>query len=112
MAFYQNITPTKLGQAAITAAYTTLYTVPVNARTYFKEFDIANTTAGALTVYVHLVPSGGAAGTANALIYNVSIAANGTLQWKGTQIMNAGETVQIKASGVGCTITASGGEAV
>lgn len=108
---YQNIIPVRLGQAAITNVIATLYTVPVNTRTLLKDFDICNTTAGALTVDVHLVPSGGSATTANALLYGYSINANATLQWSGTQVLNAGATIQVKASGAGCTINASGGEA-
>lgn len=109
---YQRITPVKLGQAAITGSIATLYTVPASTRTLLKDIDICNTTAGALTVDVHLVPSGGSATTANALLYGYSINANATLQWTGTQVMNASDTIQVKASGLGCTITASGGEAV
>lgn len=112
MSNYQNVTPIKLGQAAMTAAYTTLYTTADRTKTYVKQFDIANTTGGALNVFIHLVPLAGSAGTGNALVYNVSVAANSTLQWKGVQIMDTGDTLQIKASAVGCTITASGGEAV
>lgn len=108
---YQRITPAKLGQAAITGATTTLYTVPASTRTMVKELDICNTTGGALTVNVHLVPSAGSAGTANALLYGTSISANTTLQWSGVQVLNAGDTIQIQASGVGLTISASGGEA-
>lgn len=109
---YQRITPVKLGQAAITGSIATLYTVPASTRAFVKDMDICNTTAGALTVDVHLVPSGGSAGTSNAILYGYSINGNATLQWTGTQIMNAGDTIQVKASGLGCTVTASGAEAV
>lgn len=112
MADYQKVTPIQLGQAAITAAYTTLYTVPANTRTYVKNIDVCNTTGGAVSVYIHLVPSAGSVGTGNAIYYATSIAANAVLHWQGVQIMNTGDTIQIKGSGTGCTITASGGEAV
>ena len=108
---YQNIVPAQLGQAAITGSIATLYTVPALTRALLKDLDICNTTAGALTVDVHLVPSGGSATTANALLYGYSINGNATLQWTGTQGVNAGATIQVKASGLGCTITASGAEA-
>lgn len=108
---YQRVTPTKLGQAAITAGTTTLYTVPASTRTMLKDIDIVNTSAGALTVDVYLVPSGGTAGTSNALFYNYSLASKTNVQWTGTQVLNAGDTIQIVASGLGCTIIASGGEA-
>ena len=61
MANYQTITPTKLGQSAITTSYTTLYTVPVNTRTYLKDFDVINTTSSIVYIYVSLVASGGTA---------------------------------------------------
>lgn len=106
------ITPVKLGQAAITTGVTTLYTVPAGARALLKEFNIVNTTAGAITARVFLVPSGGSAGTGNAFIYDVSIAANGNHIYNGIQVMNAGDFMQIQAASAGLTITASGAEAV
>ena len=71
-----------------------------------------NTTSSAVGVYVSLVPSGGTAGTSNALFYNVQLPANTIVQWAGSQILDAGDTIQVKASATGCTITVSGGEAV
>lgn len=103
------ITPVKLGQAAITVATATLYTVPASTRAIVTCIDIANTTAAAITVNVFI---GDGALAANTLIPSVSIAANSTLQWSGSQILNATDTIQTDASGAGCTITASGGEAV
>jgi hypothetical protein len=106
------ITPTKLGQAAITVGVTTLYTVPAATRTLLKELSIANTTAAAINVRVFLVPSAGAAGTANAFLYDIAVPLNNTLQYDGIQVMNAGDTIQIQAASAGLTITASGAEAV
>ena len=106
------ITPTNLGQAAITVGVTTLYTVPASTRTLLKEFSIANTTAAAINVRVFLVPSAGAAGTANAFLYDVAVPNNNALQYDGIQVMNAGDTIQIQAASAGLTITASGAEAV
>lgn len=111
---FQDITGKQLGQAAITAGYTTIYTTPTTpaTRTFLKTMDICNTTAGALGLYLHLVPSGGSAATTNAVYYNTSVAANTTLQWHSCHIMNSGDTIQIKGSGTGLTITASGAEAI
>jgi hypothetical protein len=108
---FQRITPAKLAQAAVTAGTTTIYTVPASTRTMIKEMDICNTTAGTLTLNVHLVPSGGSATTANALFYNASISANTTLQWSGVQVLNVGDTIRVQGSGLGLTINISGGEA-
>ncbi len=112
VANYQNITPIKLGQQAITTSYTTVYTTPPSSRTFVKEFDIINTTSATIRIYVSIVPTGDTAGTANALFYYNALPAHTTMQWTGSQVMNAGDTIQVKASAVGCTITASGGEAV
>lgn len=109
---FQRITPVKLAQAAVTASAVTVYTVPASTRTMVKDIDICNTTAGALTINVFLVPSGGSAGTGNALLYGASVTANTTLQWTGVQVMNAGDTIQVQASGLGLTASISGGEAV
>lgn len=112
MANFQSVTPTQLGQAVLTTSYTTLYTVPASTRTYVKQMDICNTTGSSINVFVSLVPPAGTAGAGNALFYNTTLAGYSTLSWTGTQILNAQDTIQVKASGVGCTITASGGEAV
>jgi hypothetical protein len=112
MANYQIITPLQLGQSAITTSYAAVYTVPASTRTYIKQLDICNTTASPINVYVSLVQSGGTAGTGNALFYNASLDGYSTVSWTGTQILSAAGTIQVKASAVGCTITASGGEAV
>lgn len=109
---FQNITPTKLGQAAITVGVTTLYTVPAATRTLLKEFSIANTTGAPINVRVFLVPAAGVAGTANAFLYDVPVQNATALQYNGVQVMNAGETIQIQAAAVGLTITASGAEAI
>jgi len=112
MSNYQNVTPNTLGQAAVGTSYTTLYTVPASTRTYLKQIDICNTTNGAITIFVSLVPNAGTAGSSNALYYGQSIAANTTLSYTGVQVLLPGATIQVKAGSAGLTITASGGEAV
>lgn len=109
---FQNITPAKLGQAAITTGVTTLYTVPASTRTLLKEFSIANTTGADIDVRVFLVPAAGTAGTGNAFLYDVPVPTANALQYNGVQVMNAGETIQIQAASTGLTITASGAEAI
>lgn len=112
MANYQIITPVQLGQAAMTTSFSTLYTVPLTTRTYVKQLDICNSTSSPIDVYVCLVPAAGTAGTGNALFYKLAVDGYSTLSWTGTQIMNSQGTLQVMASASGCTITASGGEAV
>lgn len=106
------ITPTKLGQAAITTGVTTLYTVPAATRTLLKEFSIANTTGAPINVRVFLVPSAGSAGTGNAFLYDVPVPDANALQYNGVEVLNAGDTIQIQAAAAGLTIIASGAEAV
>lgn len=108
---YQNVVPNQLGQAAITLGATTIYTVPNLTRTFVKDIDIANTTGSAINATVYLVPSASIAGTANTLVPTVSIPANSIFQWTGSQVLLPGGTIQVQASALGLTITASGGEA-
>lgn len=108
---YQTVTPAPLGQAAIGVGVSTLYTVPGATRTFLKDMDICNTTAAAILVSVFLVPLAGVAGTGNALMYTQTVPALSTVQWSGNQILSIGGTIQVQASALGLTITASGGEA-
>ena len=100
-------TPLQLAQVAIDAL-ATAYTVPGATTTILKSFDICNTTASTLTVRVHLVPSGGSASAANALLYDYPIPGKGLFGWEGEQVLATGATIQVSGSGAGCTITASG----
>jgi hypothetical protein len=109
---FQDITGIQIAQAAVTTGYTTIYTVIAAQRLYIKDIDVCNTTGAAVTFTAHLVPSGSTALVGNALFYGSSIAANDNLQWTGTQIIDVGATIQVKASAVGCTVTISGGIAV
>jgi hypothetical protein len=109
---FDTITPVRFGQAAITTSAVTLYATPASTRALIKEISVVNTTATAATFDVYLVPSAGTAGTSNALFYEQPLAAKETLQWNGLQILNAGSTIQVKASITGLTVVASGGEAV
>jgi hypothetical protein len=111
MSQFQNIIGAKLAQAAIISTTATIYNVPALTQAYIKDIDICNTTGSAITINIYLVPSGASAGTSNALYYGYSVAANSVLQWRGLQILNAGDFVAVSASGTGCTITMSGAQA-
>jgi len=105
------LTPVKMGQAAVgTGAGTLIYTAPTGITSLIKCLDACNTTTGALTLSVYLVPSGGAVATSNALVYGISIPASSVYQWTGTQCITAGGFIRAVASGVGLTINISGGE--
>jgi hypothetical protein len=116
MANYQNVTPVQIAQAALTTSYATLYTVPTNqttpTRTYLKQIDVCNTTGGAITFNLHIVPATFSASTSNALFYTQNVAANTTFSYTGVQILPTSSFISAKASTTGLTITISGGEAV
>lgn len=100
-----------MGQAALgTGAGTLVYTTPTLITAIVKCIDICNTTTSTLTANVHLVPSAGAASTANALMYGVSVPPNGVYQWTGTQVLLAGGFIQAAGSAAGLTINIAGGE--
>jgi hypothetical protein len=111
---FQNITGNQFGQAGIPTSVAVLYTVPPNTRSYLKDIDIANNTPGDIQVTVYLVPAGVATPDplSNVLVPNVTVPRYGQYQWTGTQIIGDGATIQMVASAIGCTINASGGEAV
>lgn len=108
---YQNIVASKLGQGAIPATTFNYYICPANTQTYVKDIDICNTGSSSINVTVYIVPNGSTASTSNALFYSASLASHSTLQWTGTQIMVAGDSIQAVASATGCTIVISGGQA-
>jgi hypothetical protein len=56
-------------------AETTQYTAPVGTRTIIDKFTGTNTTAGAVTLTVKLIASGGAAGAGNTIVSAKSLAA-------------------------------------
>lgn len=111
---FRRIKPANLGRGAIatTPTLTTLRITPALTRDIVKCIDICNTTAGVLTITVYLVESGGAAGASNTLIPTINMPPNGVFQWTGTQVLNAGDSIQATASGAGITINVSGAEAV
>ena len=112
MANYQSVTPTRLGQQAVTTSYATAYTVVDRMRTYLKQIDVCNTTTAPINVSISIVPTGGTASASNAILYATPVPASGLLQWSGVQVMMAGDTLQVKGNAAGLTVTVSGGEAV
>ena len=108
---YEVFVPVKMAQSAITTSAVTVYTTPSDTRALMQDIIIANTTAGALTYNVFLVPATGTAGTANAIFFGVSLAANTSYHWSGTQTLFPGDTIQVQASATGLTISISGQQA-
>ena len=108
---FQVTVPVKMAQAAVTASAVVVYTTPATARALLQDIMIANTTSGALTYSVYLVPAAGTAGTANAIFYQVSLAANTSYHWVGQQVLFPGDTIQVQGSSTGLTISISGQQA-
>ena len=108
---YQNVVGNRLAQAEMTASYVTIYTTPLLTRTYVKNIDICNTNGSSQRFYIHLVPKGNSASGGNALFYNAPINGNTTVQWTGSEILTEGDTIVIKATTVGISVTITGGEA-
>jgi hypothetical protein len=106
------VTPARLleGTAVSTPGAGTLYTAPVNQTALIKKLVFANTTNGALTVSVYLVPLAGAAGAGNAVRTTKTIAPYDTFECyeAENQVLPAGDFLAAAASGAGVTATASG----
>ena len=78
----------------------TQYTVPTGSTVRISAFTICNTTAGALTYTIHLVPSGGSVSDANMIAGVISVAANATVSVAVAigQVLVAGDTLRAFAS--------------
>lgn len=101
----------KLAQGAITTGAGTLaYTVPNGYMSVVTDIDVCNTTAGALTLALHLVPVGGSVATTNMLCQTITINANSMFQWVGSQALNAGDFIRAIGSGSGLTMNITGEE--
>lgn len=85
---------TQLGTSAATA-----YTA-TNVKAQIQAFTLTNTTGGAVTATVHLVPSGGTASASNMILSAKSIAAGETYKCIEAigQWLEAGGTIQALAS--------------
>ena len=95
---FQTVTPIRLAQASMTINYLAIYTCPTDARAYMKDIMVCNGTEGAGTININIVPDTQTVGASNVIYSNYPLAANTTFQWKGTQILNAGDTIQVKSS--------------
>lgn len=81
------------------AALETLYTVPATPATNILRngrIRFVNTSAGAVTITCHAVPSGGTASATNGLLTSYSIAAYSSTD-VDLPIMKAGDFVQAQA---------------
>lgn len=101
---------TLLAHTSVTAAGSTVYTVPVSFKTEVNDIFIVNTTAGAISFSMYFVPNGGSPGTDNAIFSSVTVPANTTVTWQGNQSMRELSYVYCSASALGMTVRLSGEE--
>lgn len=94
-------------------AETSQYTAPTGTRTIIDKFTGTNTTAGAQTLTVKLVQSGGAAGAANTIVSAKTIQPGETYTFPEIvgHVLNPGDFISTLASAAAAiTIRASGRE--
>ena len=84
--------PVQLGNSVATH-----YTVPGSTTTIVKQIALCNTSSNNRTVDIHLVPSGGTAGVANAVVYNVVVDATSTTFVNLSAVLDAGDFIAAKA---------------
>ena len=90
---------------------TLLYTAPALTTTYVRSIHICNTTGTARTVTLGL-NSAAALAAANHFISAVTIPPNGTYDWSGNQVLEAGQTIRaLQENATACTFHISGIEA-
>lgn len=97
----------RAGPTALTASVVTQHT-STNTSGYLMLTTIllTNTTASTVAVRVHLVPSGGSANAANAIIYDTPVLANDVVQLDKLNIpMYFGDFIQALGLAVNITIT-------
>lgn len=110
--------PQQLYQGQPGTAVSTLYTAPASsgnvpspcATAQITELILANNTATAAAVTLYLVPNGGTAGAANAILAAVSVAANDTKYLSDLKtLFPPGASLQgLQATAAAITVTASG----
>jgi hypothetical protein len=105
-------TPKQLGQTAPTAATnTTNYTTPAATATILSSICICNTSSSVTDkVRVFIIPSAGAAGVTNAIIFDLSIPANNPYFANIAVTMNTGGFIQVYSLNGTSTFTTSGAE--
>jgi hypothetical protein len=96
----------------VAAAY---YTTPANTLTTISACTLTNTTAGAVSATLYLVPAGGAAGASNCILSARVLAAGESFNVGSAigQTLAAGGTIQgFAGSAASITLVASGYESV
>ena len=100
-----NIIPSKDLEAVQTSQYTS-----TNAQTIIDKFTVVNTSGGALTISVNIVPALGSAASSNLIVDNKSIQDEETYAFPELvgHTLAEGDFISTIASAAGLTIRASG----
>lgn len=99
----------RLFQVQAPNSLTTEYTTPSNTITQLREIVLCNTDTAARTVQVCIVPSGGTAAAATAVLWNFSIAAGQAVPFPFNQYLAVGDFIAVQADvAAKVTVTASG----
>jgi hypothetical protein len=100
-----NIIPAKDVEAAQTTQYTT-----VNTQTIIDKFTVTNTSGGALTISVNIIPDAGSATADNLIVDNKAIQDEETYTFPELvgHTMAVGDFISTNASATGLTLRASG----
>lgn len=80
------------------SGFTTVHTVNSHRWLFVESIHITNTTNGAVTIELCVVPTGGTASTANALLWDHSIAANDFLEFGWSTRVPPLGTIKAKGS--------------
>jgi len=80
---------------------TTLYTVPASRQAIVSTLTVCNTSTNDTTFRVFVVPSGGTAGSSNAIFYDGDLVANSTISFTLGLTLGAGDFVSVRTSTAG-----------
>lgn len=101
----------KLGQATLAVSPGTLiYTVPTGYITDLQDMEITNTNSSSASLTLSIVDAGDSMSASNHVFSGVSIPANTTVQWTGSQTISAGGYIKAFGSTTGINIRANGDE--
>lgn len=107
------ITPKRLVSGSLLTTSAATYYTATGVKTRIDACALTNTSGGAVTATMHLVPSGGSAAASNRILSARSIAAGATLVVPGAigQWLEDGGTLQALAgTGAAVSLVASGVE--
>jgi hypothetical protein len=101
------LTAKRFATAQVAASIAAIYSAPVGVKAVIKRATFTNTTGGAITVLVHLVPPSGSVTDGNMILNDVSVAAGDTYiagEMEG-HVIEATGSIEAEASSSG-SITA------